>query len=155
MWHFLGDFCRQLVLVDDAAVPPDLAVGAVLDVDGGHLQHRPGELLPPPPASSFGVVAHHRRRLLRCHERRVGDEEHVAVQHVLVVHWLSSRSGMTMSCTTVGSLLKVGLARHCPAARRRGPGSCRRAACRCGRRRTSSGSGRRCARRRARRGRRR
>ena len=71
-------------LVDDPAVGPDLAVGAGLHPDAGHLDHGHLELLLPQPRHN-GVERHGRRGLRGLEERRVRREEHVPGHHVLVV----------------------------------------------------------------------
>lgn len=75
---------KLLLVVDDATVLPDLAIGGGLDLDGCHLPHGPFEI-PIPPRGDERVVDHLPRRRLRRQQGGVGAKEHLVVQHVPIV----------------------------------------------------------------------
>uniref|UniRef100_A0A8I6WS13 Uncharacterized protein n=1 Tax=Hordeum vulgare subsp. vulgare TaxID=112509 RepID=A0A8I6WS13_HORVV len=83
----------HISVVDDPAVRPDLGVAAgLLHADAGHLHHGLPELPLPPPAGAR-AVPHHPRRLRGLQQRRVGGEQHPALQHVAVVLAVQLRRG--------------------------------------------------------------
>jgi hypothetical protein len=82
--HAVARTSESRELVDHAAVPSDLAIGAGLHLDVSHLHHRRRELLLPP-SRVEGVEEHRQRGLVRLEQRGVGIEQAVAADDVAVV----------------------------------------------------------------------